>query len=114
MEVNQTSIMRRLRRKRRKKLAAVIAGIASGALAVIIAIAFCLRAADRFTVTTGDEPGLALVSGYDMAKSRNVPFAAAGWAYDIPEIRDFLKNNCPLYFDTPDALYRYLFSEGSA
>ena len=50
-----------------------------------------------------------LKPGYDMAKQRNVPFAAAGWAYDIAEIRDFLKNNCPLYFDTPDALYRYLF-----
>lgn len=50
-----------------------------------------------------------LKPGYDMAKSRNVPFAAAGWAYDVPEIRKFLQGNCPLYFDTPDALYRYLF-----
>ncbi len=50
-----------------------------------------------------------LKPGYDMAKCRNVPFAAAGWAYDVPEIRQFLQENCPLYFDTPDALYRYLF-----
>ena len=50
-----------------------------------------------------------LKPGYDMAKSRGVPFAAAGWAYDIPEIRAFLQENCPLYFETPDALYRYLF-----
>ena len=50
-----------------------------------------------------------LKPGYDMAKQRNVPFAAAGWAYDVPEIRAFLQQNCPLYFDTPDALYRYLF-----
>ena len=50
-----------------------------------------------------------LKPGYDMAKSRGVPFAAAGWAYDVPEIRAFLKENCPLYFETPDALYRYLF-----
>ena len=50
-----------------------------------------------------------LKPGYDMAKQRNVPFAAAGWAYDVPEIRAFLKENCPLYFDAPDALYRYLF-----
>lgn len=70
MEVSQTSIMRRLRRRRRKKIASVIAAVASGALAVIIAIAFCLRAADRFTVTTGDEPGLALVGGDDMAERR--------------------------------------------
>ncbi len=51
-----------------------------------------------------------LKPGYDMAKTRNVPFAAAGWAYDVPEIRQFLQENCPLYFDTPDALYRYLFA----
>ena len=50
-----------------------------------------------------------LKPGYDMAKSRNVPFAAAGWAYDVPEIRAFLQANCPLYFDTPDTLYHYLF-----
>jgi len=68
MEVSQTSIMRRLRRRRQRRIASTIAAVASGALAVIIAIAFCLRAADRFTVTTGDEPGLALVSGDDMAK----------------------------------------------
>ncbi len=50
-----------------------------------------------------------LKPGYDMAMQRNVPFAAAGWAYDVPEIRQFLQENCPLYFDTPDALFRYLF-----
>ena len=27
----------------------------------------------------------------------------------IPEIRAYLVENCPLYFDTPEALYRYLF-----
>ena len=52
-----------------------------------------------------------LKPGYDMAKTRGVPFAAAGWAYDVPEIRAFLQKNCPLYFDTPDALYQYLFTE---
>ena len=50
-----------------------------------------------------------LKPGYDMANSRGVPFAAAGWAYDVPEIRQFLQENCPLYFDTPDALKRFLF-----
>ena len=50
-----------------------------------------------------------LKPGYDMAAQRGVPFAAAGWAYDVPEIRAFLQENCPLYFDAPDALYRYLF-----
>ena len=50
-----------------------------------------------------------LKPGYDMAKQRRVPFAAAGWAYDVPEIRAFLQQNCPLYFDTTEGLYRYLF-----
>ncbi len=50
-----------------------------------------------------------LKPGYDMAKQRRVPFAAAGWAYDIPEIRTFMRENSPLYFDTTEGLYRYLF-----
>ena len=52
-----------------------------------------------------------LKPGYDMAAQRGVPFAAAGWAYDVPEIRAFLQENCPLYFDTTEGLYRYLFEE---
>ena len=41
--------------------------------------------------------------------NRDLPFAAAGWAYDVPEIRAFMKENTPLYFETTQALYRYLF-----
>ena len=52
-----------------------------------------------------------LKPGYDMAKQRRVPFAAAGWAYDVPEIRSFMRENSPLYFDTPAGLYRHLFGE---
>ena len=51
-----------------------------------------------------------LKPGYDMAKQRGVPFAAAGWAYDVPEIRAFMKENSPLYFETVEGLYRYLFA----
>lgn len=50
-----------------------------------------------------------LKPGYDMAKARQVPFAAAGWAYDVPEIRAFMKGKTPLYFETVEKLYRYLF-----
>ena len=50
-----------------------------------------------------------LKPGYDMAKTRRVPFAGAGWAYDVPEIRDFMRQNSPLYFETTEGLYRYLF-----
>ncbi len=75
-------------------------------------------ALDRIMAAMDLSPGEMLVvddlkPGYDMAKQRNVPFAAAGWAYDVPEIRAFLQRNCPLYFDTTEGLYRYLFKENT-
>ena len=39
-----------------------------------------------------------LKPGYDMARAAGVPFAAAGWANDIPEIERFMRENCGLYF----------------
>ena len=39
-----------------------------------------------------------LKPGYDMARAAGVPFAAAGWANDIPEIEHFMRENCGLYF----------------
>ncbi len=50
-----------------------------------------------------------LKPGYDMARQRLVPFAAASWAYDVPEIRAFMKEHSPLYFETIKGLYQYLF-----
>ena len=49
-----------------------------------------------------------LKPGFDMANEAGVPFAAAGWAYDIPQIEDFRRCNCGLYFKTVDALSEYL------
>ena len=34
-----------------------------------------------------------LKPGYDMARTAGVPFAAACWAYDVPEIRAFMYSN---------------------
>ena len=51
-----------------------------------------------------------LKPGYDMAKAAGVPFAAAGWANDIPEIEQFMRNNCGLYFKTVAELSEYLFN----
>ena len=45
------------------------------------------------------------------AKAAGVPFAAAGWAYDIPEIEQFMRKHCGLYFKTVEALRNYLFEE---
>lgn len=50
-----------------------------------------------------------LKPGYDMAREAGVPFAAAGWANDIPEIEQFMRKNCGLYFKTVPELRKYLF-----
>lgn len=50
-----------------------------------------------------------LKPGYDMAVSAGVPFAAAGWANDIPEIESFMRENSDLYFKTTDELRKHLF-----
>lgn len=59
------------------------------------------------------EPGQLLMlddlkPGYDMAKVCGVPFAAAGWAYDIPEIETFMRESCERYFKTVADLADYL------
>ena len=63
---------------------------------------------------TGLSPGELLVlddlkPGFDMARACGVPFAAAGWANDIPEIERFMRANCDLYFKTVAELKAYLF-----
>ena len=50
-----------------------------------------------------------LKPGYDMAQAAGVPFAAAGWANDIPEIETFMRKNCDRYFKTVAALKSFLF-----
>ncbi len=52
-----------------------------------------------------------LKPGYDMAKSCGVSFAAAGWAYDIPEIEGFMRANCDKYFKTVAELSGFLFGK---
>ena len=49
-----------------------------------------------------------LKPGYDMAAAAGVPFAAAGWANDIPEIERFMRENCPNYFKTVSELAAFL------
>ena len=53
----------------------------------------------------GIEPSEILVvddlkPGYDMARAAGAHFAAAGWANDIPEIEDFMRENCDYYLKT--------------
>ena len=62
----------------------------------------------------GLEPGELLMlddlkPGYDMARACGVPFAAAGWANDIPQIEGFMRKNCDYYFKTVPELGAWLF-----
>jgi phosphoglycolate phosphatase/pyrophosphatase PpaX len=50
-----------------------------------------------------------LKPGYDMAKAYGVPFVGAGWANDIPEIREFMKKNSDVYFTNVKELESFLF-----
>ena len=51
-----------------------------------------------------------LKPGYDMARGAEVDFAAAGWAYDVPEIEDFMRENCDYYLKDVSELKKILFS----
>ncbi len=50
-----------------------------------------------------------LLLGRDMARAAGVPFAAAAWAHAIPELQRELSQEA-LYFETPQALFDYLFT----
>jgi len=50
-----------------------------------------------------------LKPGYDMARAAGVDFAAAAWAYDVPEIEAFMRENCDYYLKKVDELYKLLF-----
>ena len=49
-----------------------------------------------------------LKPGYDMCRACSVPFAAAGWANDVPEIASFMCRNCDFYFKTVAQLDAFL------
>ena len=52
-----------------------------------------------------------LKPGYDMAKAAGVPFAAAGWANDVPEIVRFMRKHSEGYFRTVEEFSEYLNRE---
>ena len=45
-----------------------------------------------------------LKPGYDMARGGGAHFAAAGWAYDVPEIAEFMRKNCDYYLSSVSEL----------
>ncbi len=52
-----------------------------------------------------------LKPGFDMARAAGASFAAAGWAYDVPQIREFMKLNCDFYLNDVNALKELLFEK---
>ena len=69
-----------------------------------------LDALERFSLSKGDVLVVDdLKPGYDMAKGAGVDFAAAGWAYDVPEIESFMRENCDYYLKSISDLRALLF-----
>ncbi len=52
-----------------------------------------------------------LKPGYDMARGAGVAFAAAGWAYDVPDIESFMRKNCDFYLKKISELDSLVFGE---
>jgi phosphoglycolate phosphatase/pyrophosphatase PpaX len=52
-----------------------------------------------------------LKPGVVMAKASGVPAVAAGWAHDIPVIRDYMQAHCLHYFSEVSELREYLLGE---
>ncbi len=48
-----------------------------------------------------------LKPGLMMAKAANVPFAAAGWCFDIPENKAYMEKHADYYFDSVSQLARH-------
>lgn len=51
-----------------------------------------------------------LKPGLDMARSCNVPFAAAGWSHIIPEIENYMRNNSDYYFSNVEEFRNHILS----
>ena len=45
-----------------------------------------------------------LKPGYDMARAAGCDFAAAGWAYDVPEVEEYMRAHADFYLSTVEEL----------
>lgn len=59
-------------------------------------------APDEMLVVDDLKPGL------DMARGAGVPFAAAGWAYDVPEVEKYMREHADFYLSSVEELRRLL------
>ena len=51
-----------------------------------------------------------LKPGVLMGKNSGVPVAGAGWCHDIPEIREYMTENCLAYFPSIEDFRRFIFA----
>ena len=49
-----------------------------------------------------------LKPGLDMALSAGIDFAAAGWAYNVPEVEEYMRGSATYYLDSIEALRELL------
>ncbi len=52
-----------------------------------------------------------LKTGFDMSHSAGIDFAAAGWAYNVPMIKEFMKNHSDFYLRDIKELEELLFGD---
>ena len=50
-----------------------------------------------------------LKPGLDMARDAGIDFAAAGWAYELPEIQSYMKKHSDYYLETVKELENVVF-----
>ena len=52
-----------------------------------------------------------LKPGFDMARAAGIDFAAAGWGYDVPEIKAFMTEHSDFYLNSVSELEKLLFKD---
>ena len=52
-----------------------------------------------------------LKPGFDMARAAGIDFAAAGWGYDVKEIRDFMSEHSDFYLSSVVQLEKLIFEQ---
>lgn len=52
-----------------------------------------------------------LMPGVLMAKAAGVSVAGAGWGHSVPEIEEYMRSNCTMYFRTVESLRDYVIED---
>ena len=63
----------------------------------------------KFEAVKKETGGIIAVISHYMARAAGVPFAAAGWCFDIPENERHMRENADFYFPTVGELQQHCF-----